>query len=255
MNRCHWTIVFVAVGLLLASPRVAWATVQERDWRTPGDRLLTYDELNQREWLDLTQSRLAIFPGDAYEERYQQLLLELAPGGHFGGFVVAKDTDLYELAASAGIAAVGDIGNEQATRELIRLVGASYSNPRNMRQWPYGLLDGAFFNNVGQFREAGVLTTGSRSAGVNISGVGMFVRSELGNPETMGVWLFRAVPEPSTRWPTMIVAVALSFAGRHRRFAEDMARKGAPQIAAAVSSELSISSNARRTSTSELSAG
>lgn len=35
------------------------AAVISRDWKTPGDGLLTYDDVNQRVWLDLTESRLA----------------------------------------------------------------------------------------------------------------------------------------------------------------------------------------------------
>ena len=45
--------LLIAILLSLA-PLTASATISERDLLEPGDGLLTYDDVNQREWLDLT---------------------------------------------------------------------------------------------------------------------------------------------------------------------------------------------------------
>ena len=47
--------------LLLLLPTSLNAAVIERDWQTPGDGLLTFDTVNQREWLDLSETLLSIY--------------------------------------------------------------------------------------------------------------------------------------------------------------------------------------------------
>jgi hypothetical protein len=50
---------FVLVGgVLLGQAR---SEVISRGWKTPRDGLLTYDDVNRREWLDLTESVLSQF--------------------------------------------------------------------------------------------------------------------------------------------------------------------------------------------------
>jgi hypothetical protein len=75
------------------------AAIFQRDWKAPGDGLLTYDDVNQRVWLDVTESQLSKFP----EPRLDNALAELAPGGMFNGFTFAKRNDVFALAQSAGI--------------------------------------------------------------------------------------------------------------------------------------------------------
>ena len=53
------------------------AEVFERDWKAPGDGLLTHDDVNGREWLDLSVSRLINFR--SLDSRTQ--LLKLHPAG------------------------------------------------------------------------------------------------------------------------------------------------------------------------------
>ena len=134
MNR-NQAVVFAI--LLLWTPGHLWAGVFERDWKTPGDGLLTYDDVNQREWLDVTQTKLILFPvppvpGDIFqtEARYQQVVAELGPGGMFKGFTVAKSADVIALAQSGGI----DTGsfdfdvNQAAVRNVIDLLGVSFGS-------------------------------------------------------------------------------------------------------------------------------
>ena len=60
-----------------------------------GDGLLTFDDVNQREWLDLTESILVNFPDGAVNE--------LEPGGVFEDFTWATAEDVRSLAESGGI--------------------------------------------------------------------------------------------------------------------------------------------------------
>ena len=52
-----WThepiLVLRSVLASLLAANLCSAAVFERDWKTPGDGLLTYDDVNRREWLDL----------------------------------------------------------------------------------------------------------------------------------------------------------------------------------------------------------
>jgi len=76
----------------------------QRDWKNPGDGLLTYDDANQREWLDLSQTLLTSqFPGADREAKYLYVVGQTGTGGLFDGFSVARSPDVIALAQSAGI--------------------------------------------------------------------------------------------------------------------------------------------------------
>lgn len=91
----------ISATCLLMSTQIH-AAVIERDWKTPGDGLLTYDDVNKREWLDLTESRLLRFamPGDSLVDVYQAVVAETLPGGEYAGFSLAKNEDVLLLAES-----------------------------------------------------------------------------------------------------------------------------------------------------------
>jgi len=95
-------ILFVA-GLLTTVAAPTTAAVFERDWKAPGDGLLTYDDVNNREWLDLSQSIRAQFGGTTGEENFQNTIAQLEPGGLFEEFTWASADDVREFAVSAGI--------------------------------------------------------------------------------------------------------------------------------------------------------
>jgi hypothetical protein len=100
MNRFFMVLLLIGFTQFLNSTSAA---VISRDWKTPGDGLLTYDTVNKREWLDLSETILAEFPSPMFEERYQSVLTETLPGGMLEGFKVAERTDVVALAESAGI--------------------------------------------------------------------------------------------------------------------------------------------------------
>jgi hypothetical protein len=122
----HRLIALAIFALVLAlSPRTAPAAVMERDWLAPGDGLLTFDNINNREWLDISVTLLEQFPGSTLEERYQAVVAETAGGGLFEGFRVAGEVDVIALANSAGVDTTKTdyTTNGGSVDELIRLFG------------------------------------------------------------------------------------------------------------------------------------
>ena len=183
--------------------QISQAAVFERDWKTPGDGLLTYDDVNQREWLDLTESQLFKFPGNTLEERYQAVLAETAIDGLFEGFSVAASEEVRSLAESAGIDTstlsflVNAIPSDALIGHLSNTLSDSTPNARS----------GGFVTPPSSLELASVWfvynpnSRDKKSAGYrDLSGtlepkVGFF-----GPPpfvSSSGVWLHRIIPEPS----------------------------------------------------------
>ena len=203
MTRTLQNRLLLLMAALLAATvsGSALAAVTPRDWKTPGDGLLTYDDVNQREWLDLTESRLSQYPGTMFEQRYQNLLLQLAPGGIFEGFLVAQSNDLTALAASGGVnvSSLDDYAqNEFPTKQLMELVGVSTRFQNIDFTQSYGLLDEIFTEGPIDFRLVGVLTSDPSSGPNGQAGIAFSPPDEedLVTPTVTGVWLYRAVPEP-----------------------------------------------------------
>ena len=103
------------------------AAVLERDFLAPGDGLLTYDDVNHREWLDLTET---------LDWSLTELHQAVAPHGPLQGFSIATVEDLTGLATSAGVEWLRPdqlfpaVPGESASN-LIDLVGVllDYSDP------------------------------------------------------------------------------------------------------------------------------
>ncbi len=73
---------------------ISSAAVFERDFHTPGDGLLTYDDVNQREWMDLTET---------LDFTLDELNAALSTNGTLKDFSVATVNDVLSLADSAGV--------------------------------------------------------------------------------------------------------------------------------------------------------
>ena len=199
--------------LLSTFVRPIEAAVFERDWKTPGDGLLTYDDVNQREWLDLSQSRLSQFP----EPRLPNAVAQIAPGGLFQGFSWGRSADVLGLAVSAGIdTTTWDYAtNQAAASDLINLLGTTFNNPPFVRSLAF--IDPTDFT-VPAPSQAGTnffvsfnQTTGQGGiAGLLISSNDDFFKPTY-NPNTVGVMLFRAVPEPGASSIVFICACAISI--------------------------------------------
>jgi hypothetical protein len=90
--------------------------LSERDFKTLGDRLLTFDSKTGREWLDLSYTR-----GKSVVE----LSYALKPNDDLGGFIHASSTDVLELLSNGGFdsssitgvryALGGPVGDQHAT--------------------------------------------------------------------------------------------------------------------------------------------
>ena len=201
------------LSFLLLAPAVH-AAVSERDWKTPGDGLLTFDDVNNREWLDFEETFPSNFPGLSSEQRYQEVVAETAPGGIFEGFVPARISDVIVFAQSAGIdtTTLDFTTNEASTQHLIELLGTNSAPQFN--QFALALLDE--LPNAGTpgrhsifFRVLRQSPPSSQEAGL---GFGVFTT---GDRLTPGVMLYRQIPEPST--VILFASTTLSVLGMRRR--------------------------------------
>lgn len=190
--------IFCLLALIISVPRTAHAAVFERDWQTPGDGLLTYDDVNQREWLDLTETQLFKYPGITLEDRFQDVLSETMPGGQFAGFIAASNpSDVRLLGESAGIdtSTLANPMNQVPATNLIDLLGITVAGnyPESL-----GMLNG-IDGRTGERGNMRVLSD-SQNAGMLFG---------LGLDSLAGVWLYRQVPEPSAYVLLGVVFVAI----------------------------------------------
>jgi hypothetical protein len=193
-------LLFTALCCFL--PVIADAEVFERDWRVGGDGLLTYDDVNRREWLDVPVSLLSQFP----EPHYENAVAELVPGGLFDGFTLAVRADVVALAESAGIDTTTTVVaiNGAPTRKLIDLLGPTLGSFRIH----------AFLADFSPFElpVVSIFDVQSNTAGLRIGGTDDFLRFS-----NSGLMLYRqAIPEPSALLLTIVLSLsALSYRVGH----------------------------------------
>jgi hypothetical protein len=207
MTRTFWTLLFT---FACVSSQAVHAAVLSRDWKMPGDGLLTYDEVNQREWLDLTESDLSLFAGDSGEEKYANALAALAPHGFLG----AQRADLTALVQSAGINTTTTeyLLNADSTNDLIDLVGATFMNQH--RRLADGLLDEReTFSGTRFLGYLEVISEPSPRAGLFI------FPAHTVDPLSVApsIWLYRPVPEPGGVTLILIAVFGKRFVA-HRRW-------------------------------------
>ncbi len=204
------------------------AQVQSVDLSAPGDGLLTRDTVNNREWLDLTQTRgLSINAARAATR----------PGGAYAGFRIARLNELVDFYAQAvGPVAVESNGNTPifdftddervAQRNFVNLIGVTFSMDFSTSFDPIGIRNDAI----------GLLRTSAGTGDPRLVAGGLFFYFENpGNPSyswfndgftssrdygdsNTGVFLVRnigGVPEPTT-WAMMIGGFGL-IGGAMRR--------------------------------------
>jgi hypothetical protein len=183
-------ILFSVSEIMLCLSSPLSAAVFERDWKTPGDGLLTYDDVNQREWLELTQTQLFQFPGESLEERHQAVLAELGPTGQFVGFLASTRDDVFSLALSAGIdTTTTDFSrNGEPALRLVQLLGGATSS-----------LGGLATDNDASVPLLVFSIPNSRDFD-RVAGLAEFPAANA----QFGVWLYRAIPEPATLLLTML---------------------------------------------------
>ena len=186
--RLTLAIVLLCAGVLAAP---VCADVFERDLVPgSGDGLLTFDDVNQREWLDLTQTFTAEFPGG-----FGGVLDELAPGGIYAGFQTASRADVIALAESAGIdtTTLDPETNLAATENLIALLempsiaAAGFTNEISPEDGD--LFVSVFYGSSSPRTPVAGLFFGTRSSSPGVIGDRLI--------RVTGVMLYREIPEPN----------------------------------------------------------
>jgi len=211
-NRTRRVAFLVVVWACLPWANYSNAAVIQRNWKTPGDGLLTYDDVNQREWLDLSVSLLNQFPAP----QLPNAVAEIGAGGRFDGFAWGRKWDVLRLAQSAGInVTTGDYSiNQAATRQLIELLGVTLDRPPFVRSAAF--IDPTDFA-VPAPSQAGVhlyvsvnpLTGEGGIAGVTPSSINDLFYPTY-DPRIVGLFLFRPVPEPDA---VLLAATCLCVSG------------------------------------------
>jgi hypothetical protein len=186
MNKTMLVCAFVLLATYCPAARGA---VFERDWKTPGDGLLTFDDVNNRVWLDLFQSRLDQFP----QPRLENAIAEIGPGGMFEGFTFAERADVIALAQSAGINTATDnfAMNEQPTGDLIELLIITFQNALTVRSVGY-INEPSGAPRVGADFFVSPTSGPSGQAGLFLSST-----NDALHLTAPGLMLYRNIPEPS----------------------------------------------------------
>jgi hypothetical protein len=198
--------LILAVTLLHFCRPDAYAAVISRDWKTPSDGLLTYDDVNQREWLDLSQTILSdqfpstgTHPLEIRESRYQYVVGQTSPGGLFEGFKVSRSGQVVTLAQSAGIdTSTDDIFlNSSPADSLMQLLSVTRDTTSGSR-FAVGLLNQLSISPMQPFRLSGSVFVNLVSGPNGRAGLRLDTGYTQFPPSTVGVFLFRAIPEPCT---------------------------------------------------------
>lgn len=171
------------------SVQVAHAGIVERDWKNPGDGLLTFDDSNNREWLDLTETQ-----GMSIAD----VTSKLGPIGDYAGFVHASANDVLGLATSAGVQIdlrPWALDPVPAVRELQQLVGIT-DDGSWLSVWSVGIAL-AETNSDTKFAEVQFFWTPSDPPEATLSLSSWNV--DPGRPLfDHGMWLLRPVCDPNT---------------------------------------------------------
>lgn len=195
-----YRFVALLAALLIGSCHCVYGDVFQRDWKIPGDGLLTFDNVNNREWLDLP------LQFDLPEPRYENVTAELDPGGRFAGFVVANRNDVLALAVSAGIdvqATSFDV-NGVAVGHLIDLLGATRSSEIGFKS-SMALISDTFPFGTGQEHIAAAFDYSPVDQRAKL---GFIAGRSDGFPSAANpVYLVRQVPEPMSLWSNLIATV------------------------------------------------
>lgn len=193
-------VVRLAFSLLTSAflSDAAVGGVISQDWKSPGDGLLTHDDVNHRQWLDLSQTILSSqFPGAdpspyvTRENRYSYVLGQTLPGGLFDGFQVARRADVIALAQSSGInTSFRGSPNSAAALALSQLLGFTVQRSSGLGL-SIGLLDEPWsgLGTNGPIRPGAHVDSLPAQAGV------AFVEAHFEYATPPGVMLFRNIPE------------------------------------------------------------
>lgn len=203
--HCQSLLLFVGLITLSVAAADTRGAIISKDWKQPGDGLLTVNIDNGLEYLDLSLTNLAGFPGTLVEDRYQAVIAQTVQGGLFEGFMVSNRNQATSLLNSAGIVAdTSDFAtNGLPTSTLISFLSATEVSGNDLLA--HALIDEVLQRNT--LRNRTVVSLGYRPQ-AGLSGVA-YGRLQFG-PEiviqtypdldaTYAVLLVRSsVPEPAS---------------------------------------------------------
>jgi hypothetical protein len=201
------------------------AAVHQRDWKSIGDGLITFDDVNNREWLDLSVT---------HPTGLTWVLSEVEVGGVLAGFAVAEFAEVRALAQSAGIDTTTldyDV-NHVAALSLIGLLGETGAGGVNRsvpgEAYSAGWVNPTFVHGSGAVYanyysiladDANVTLPGSTGIAAMAGLSAPYSAPASGGGDAPGVWLYRLVPSVTVPEPAM--ATLLASAGLapmlHRR--------------------------------------
>ena len=197
---------FAAAGLLVAVLLVAQsahAILQSADLITVGDGLITFDTDTNLEWLDVTET---------VGLSYNDIVLGGAGGYTALGFVFANETQVATLWANAGIVdttgAPGTVLNRPGVDLLLGMMGCTFNcggNQGHQAQSEFDPAQAALLNPL--LQQAG--------GGVGIADLVSFTNNDRDfSSATLGNYLVRPVPEPTTALLMIGGLVGLVWVGR-----------------------------------------
>lgn len=169
----------VVVAFLIGMSRKVPAELIERDWKTLGDGLLTFDQMSGREWLDLTLTE-----GMSTVE----VSAQLDGNREYSGFTFASVDDVVELLTHAGIDTNTEVTEEglDPAMHLSELLGVT-DRGNFLFDWSVG---SAFDETRGVYVNLGVRWTWELGGGRGLGGyLAPYDWDE--SPEVRGVWMFR----------------------------------------------------------------
>ena len=192
--------LFLLLLITTLSANATQAAVFERDLVPgSGDGLLTFDDVNQREWLDVPQTLLARIAQETSGcSTFECVAESFLATSEFSGFEWATRADVFELAESAGIDAttVDFAINELATGTLLGLLGITLPFNNGFFDETVGGTYG-FVQVVDGSPDPYIIIASTPSSSAGIASFSSF--GNIDSPATLtGLFLYRNVPEPSS---------------------------------------------------------
>lgn len=226
-------LALILLAIVWGTAPGARAGIIARDLQSPGDGLLTYDTVNQREWLDLPAT---------IGMTLAEVMSEMTPSGRLEGFRFATLADVSDLAASAEVgwttAWTLPFNLEPHAPEFVELLGwviRSSGGVLSEMRIVVGLIANDNTTSVPSFDDTNLyvisMLAPSPPVGPNSPSItytpygGVFTSGPISlssEQPALGVgdigpfWLYRAVPEPRTILLLMQLLVGM-IAVRRRR--------------------------------------